>query len=302
MNNPRDIRNDLGGLPRVEDSWSFLYVEHRQIHQASFGLSVVSEKGTTQVPVSQMNVLLMGPGVSITHAAIRTLADHGCTAAWVGESSVRFYASGCPDTNKATNLHKQVRAWADPIQNRQVVRRLYVNRYGDDFPESHDVAVLRGHEGKRVKDAYVKCAQGLGLRWEGRRWTKGQWDVTSKMNRALSVASSCMYGICHAAIVAVGFHPALGFIHTGDMRSFVLDVADMYREKITIPVAFSAVPHCSLDQIDTTVRHACRDAFHKDRLIEHIVPDIYEVLGLERIGTRYIDIDAWEALSPGKRG
>ena len=285
-------------LPRVEDGWTFLYVEHRQIHQDAFGISVASETGVVQVPISHVKSLMLGPGVSITSAAVLALADHGCSVLWVGENGVRFYAEAHPGTNKADNLERQARLWADPGENLRVIRRMYVKRYGETFPESRDKATLRGHEGSRVKQAYSDEAARLGLVWKGRKWTRGGWDITDKMNRSLSVVSSCLYGLCHSVLVAVGFSPGLGFIHTGDMRSFVLDVADLYRETFTIPVAFAIAAVSGEGGVDGAARRACREAFNNQNLISRIVPDTYEVLGQSRIGAGFIDIAAWEALRP----
>jgi len=298
MSGFREVRQDLGMIPRVEDGWTFLYVEHRQVHQDAFGIRLVSEMGVIQVPISQIKVLMIGPGVSVTSAAMLAMSDHGCSVVWVGENGVRFYGSAQPATNKSDNLARQARMWVDPKENSRVVRRMYVQRYGESFPESDNLAVLRGHEGVRVKHVYMTEATRLGLTWKGRNWVLGGWDVTDKMNRCLSVASSCLYGLCHAVIVAIGFSPGLGFIHTGDLRSFVLDVADMYREKFTIPVAFAIAATCGSDKADGATRKACRDAFNSLNLVGQIVPDIYEVLGLARVGASFIDIAAWEALRP----
>ena len=224
MSEFRDIRLDLGTAPRVGNSWTFLYVEHRRIHQDAFGIQIESDKGSVQIPVSQIRVLFLGPGVSITSAAILALADHGCSVAWVGESGVRFYASGSSLTDKPDNAMAQARIWADPSQNRKVIRRMYVKRYGEDFPDLGTLAQLRGCEGARVKQAYLDESARLGLTWHGRRWTRGQWDITDQMNRCLSVASSCLYGLCQAVIVSMGFNPALGFIHTDNTRAFAQSI------------------------------------------------------------------------------
>jgi len=191
----------------------------------------------------------------------------------------------------------QARIWADPSQNRKVIRRMYVKRYGEDFPDLGTLAQLRGCEGARVKQAYLDESARLGLTWHGRRWTRGQWDITDQMNRCLSVASSCLYGLCQAVIVSMGFNPALGFIHTDNTRAFALDIADMYRETITIPAAFSS----ALTGGDVDTRKRCRDMFESENLISRIVPDIYEVLGLTKVNGRFISMTAWEALGDSNR-
>lgn len=290
------VRQDLTSLPRVEDEWTFLYVQHRKIHQDAFGIQLVTEQGAVQVPLAQFNVLLIGPGVSITSAAVTALADHGCSILWVGENGVRFYASGHPKTHDASNLHKQAQVWADPVERVKVVRRMYVLRYGETFPESSEIAVLRGYEGGRVKQAYLDAATKWGIDWKGRHYKLGNGDVTDLVNRCISVAASCLYGLCHAAIVAVGFSSALGFIHKVDMRSFVWDIADMYRESVTIPIAFGVAAQCTMETAEGATRRACREVFKKIKLLERIVPDTYEVLGLTRVGAKFVDFSAWDSL------
>jgi len=290
------VRQDLSTLPRVEDGWTFLYLERQQIDQENFGLRAASKDGVVSLPCSLFNVLMIGPGVTITSAAITMLADQGCSVIWVGENGVRFYANGSPKTNSSGNLQRQAHAWGDPQERIKVIRRMYTLRYGTDSPMSDNMATLRGHEGARVKQAYMDQAVKANLVWKARRWVRGQWDATDDLNKCLSVASSCVYGLCHAAIVAVGFSPALGFIHQGDMRSFVLDIADMYRESFTIPTAFDALVKCGSSPIESTVRRACRDAFRDQNMIGKIVPDIYEMLGVARVGSRFVDITAWESL------
>lgn len=291
-----DIRKNLNLLPRLEDGWTFLYIEHRQIHQDAFGINVVSEQGVVQLPISQIKVLLLGPGVSITSAAMVAIAGHGCSVIWTGENGVRFYASGSPKTNQSANLERQAKLWANPDDNLRVVRRMYVLRYGEDFPESNNKAQLRGYEGVRVKKAYAEEAARIGLVWKGRKWYKDQWDRSDHVNRCLSVASSCLYGLCHTAIAGLGFTPGLGFIHVGDMRSFTLDIADLYRENFTIPVAFAASAKSFHENAESYTRKLCRDAFASQDLIARLVPDIYEVMGITSAGAGMIDINAWEAL------
>lgn len=92
-----------------------------------------------------------------------------------------------------------------------------------------------------------------------------------------SAANSCLYGICHAAILSAGYSPALGFIHTGKQLSFVYDVADLYKAELTIPAAFAAVAEDG-PGLESRVRHKCRDLFHEQRLLARIVGDLQFVL------------------------
>ncbi len=96
-------------LPRVEDSISFIYVEHCNLDQDDTAIAKHDKTGVTHIPIAAITVLFIGPGVTITHAAVKSISDCGCTIAWVGEQCLRYYASGRPETNSSKNLLKQAK-------------------------------------------------------------------------------------------------------------------------------------------------------------------------------------------------
>lgn len=269
---------DLHILPKVRDSWSYLYVEHCRIDRQDNAIVLHDARGSVPVPCASLMVLLLGPGTTITHAAIAALAENGCLAIWCGEQGVRFYAQGLGETRSAANLLHQARLWADPVLHMQVVRRLYEARFREPLSPTLTLRQVRGLEGARVREAYARASKETGIPWQGRSYNRKSWKKSDPVNRALSAANSCLYGICHAAIVSAGYSPALGFIHTGKMLSFVYDVADLYKTEITIPVAFRETAKGTED-LETRVRRACRDIFAETRLLARIIPDIQRILG-----------------------
>jgi CRISP-associated protein Cas1 len=272
---------DLHLLPKVRDSWSYLYVEHCRIDQEDKAIAIHDAGGKTPVPCAVLTLLMLGPGSTITHAAIRTLADNGCLVMWCGEEAVRFYAVGMGETRSSRNLLAQARLWADPLSRLGVVVRMYRMRFDEAIPDDLTLEELRGREGIRVRQAYAAASKETGIAWEGRSYRSSNWRSGDPVNRALSCANSCLYGLCHAAIVSAGFSPALGFIHTGKMLSFVYDIADLYKTEISIPAAFAAVKESDA-QLETRVRKGCRDAFFSTRLLERIVPDIHSAVGSDQ--------------------
>lgn len=268
---------DLHVLPKFRDGWSYLYVEHCRVDQEAKAIAIHDESGKVPVPCANLALFMLGPGVSITHAAISVLADHGCLVAWCGEQGVRFYAFGMGETRSADNFMHQVRMWANPKDHMKVVRRLYQSRFAEKLKPGLTLQQIRGMEGRRVRNSYEEASKKMGIEWSGRSYHREQWSATDPVNRALSAANSCLYGICHAAIVSAGFSPALGFIHTGKMLSFVYDIADLYKTEITIPIAFIAVAE-SPEGLERRVRIACRDEFVSNRLLARIIPDIQSAL------------------------
>lgn len=291
---------DLHLLPKVRDSWSYLYVERGRIDQDAKAIAIHDERGKTPVPCASLTTLMLGPGVSVTHAAIRTLADNGCLVVWTGEEGVRFYAQGMGETRSSQRTLRQAWLWADPARRLAVVLRMYRRRFAEPLDPRLTLQQLRGHEGARVRDAYARASRATGVPWHGRNYQRNSWTAADPVNRALSCANSCLYGVCHAAIVSAGYSPALGFIHTGKMLSFVYDIADLYKADLTVPVAFAAVAEGEHD-LERRVRYHCRDSFHDGRLLQRIVPDIDAVLALEEddlIAAARLDFDADEA-APG---
>lgn len=270
---------DLHALPKVRDSWTYLYVEHARIDQDGKAIAIHDAEGVTPVPCASLSLLLLGPGTSISHAAIRALADNGCLAGWAGEEGVRFYALGSGETRSARNLMHQARLWAHPTTRLAVVLRMYRLRFDDELPMDLSLRQLRGHEGARVRDAYARAAAATGVEWRGRNVNRASWSAQDPINRALSSANACLYGVCHAAIVAAGYNSGLGFIHTGKMLSFVYDIADLYKVDFTIPAAFDATAAGS-DDLESRTRRACRDMFRSGRLLPRIIDDIQTLLAI----------------------
>lgn len=271
---------DLHLLPKVRDSWSYLYVERCRVDQQDKAIAVQDANGTVPVPCAALTLLMLGPGTTITHAAIRTLAESGCLVSWTGEEGVRFYAQGMGETRGARRLLHQARLCSDPTLRLRVVKRMYQMRFAEQLGPELTLQQIRGKEGIRVRGAYADASRGTGVAWQGRLYKRDDWRQADPINRALSAANSCLYGVCHAAIVALGFSPALGFIHTGKMLSFVYDVADLYKADLTIPASFAAVAEGTHD-LEGRVRRACRDAFHQGRLLDRIAPEIEHALMVE---------------------
>lgn len=283
------VRN-LRILPKVRDSWSYLYVEHARIDQEDKGICLHDANGRVHVPCASLSLLMLGPGTTVTHAAVMTMAEAGCLVAWCGEQGVRFYAQGMGETRSAANLLQQARLWANPHRRLHIVRRMYEMRFSEPLEPTLTLRQIRGKEGARVRAAYAKASETYGVPWSGRNYDRSDWDRSDPVNRALSAANACLYGVCHAAIVAAGYSPALGFIHTGKMLSFVYDVADLYKTELTIPAAFMEVAK-GVQRLESRVRHRCRDLFAENRLLDRIVADLADLFDVEADPEPAVDLE-----------
>lgn len=266
-------------LPRVSDSMSFLYVDVVRIVQDDTGVcaQVQTSRGVERVylPTAAVTCVLLGPGVSITTRALSTFARHGTTVMCVGSGVVRCYASITPDSLTTTWLMKQAHAWADEQSRLAVAIRMYERRFGESVPEGTTLARLRGMEGQRMKALYRLLAQQHGTGRFKRNYDPDSWADQDPVNLALSAANHSLYGVVHAVILALGCSPALGFIHTGTQHAFVYDIADLYKARVTVPLAFGLG---NAENPDREVRRRLRDRFRLLKLLPTIVTDIQGLL------------------------
>ena len=271
------IKRDLHVLPKFSDRWAYLYLEHGWVDRAASSITFHDKDGEAPVPIDQLGVLMLGPGTSITHAAIECLAENNCLVCWVGEGGVRLYAHSTGGTHTAARLLRQARLFSDETTRLEVARRMYEKRFPTPLRQDITIQQLRGMEGARVRTRYQECAEETGVHWEGRSYQQDNWSAADPLNRALSSANACLYGLCHAAILSAGYSPAIGFVHTGKLLSFVYDVADLYKTEVAVPTAFRTVKE-GASEVERRTRLACRDVFYEGRLQERILPDIAEVL------------------------
>jgi CRISPR-associated protein Cas1 len=291
---------DLHELPKLRDSLTYCYIEHAVIDRKDSAIEYIQKDGRVMVPIAALCCLMLGPGTSISHAAVKALADNGCTIIWVGEDLMRCYAQGLGETRKAYHLLRQAELLCDPAGRERVVLNMYRYRFPGEMEEGMPLVQLRGMEGARVKKAYAETAKKYGVRWSGRQYNRGDWNDADPINRALSAANALLNGICHAAIISGGYSPGLGFIHTGRQLSFVYDIADLYKAEFTIPAAFQAVSE-SVQGYEKRARELCRERFREGKLLPRILPDIDNLLEIDEPSEEFLGEDPpselWEELN-----
>lgn len=266
---------NLQELPKLKDSISYLYLEHAVIEQHDTAIVAIQKQGKTPIPIAAMTCLLLGPGTSVTHAAIRAICDNGCMAIWCGEHAERFYAAGIGETRSAKNLLTQARACMDPERHLETAKRMYQIRFSNLKTTGLTLQQLRGMEGIRIRKAYELAARTTGVRWNKRSYKTEDWERSDPINQALSQANALLYGLCHAAIVSLGYSPGLGFIHTGKQLSFVYDIADLYKVETTIPAAFEAIKKMKQGEDGKKqIRLTCRTYFANARILSRIAQDL----------------------------
>ncbi len=239
---------------------------------------VIDKRGTrTHIPVGSIACLMLEPGTRVSHRAVALAAQAGTLMVWVGEAGVRLYSSGQPGGARADRLLHQARLALDDKARLQVVRKMYEMRFGEKPPERRSIEQLRGIEGVRVRKMYQMLAQRHGVKWTRRNYDPSNWDYSDLPNRCLSAATACLYGITEAAVLAAGYAPAVGFIHTGKPLSFVYDIADIFKFQTVVPLAFQ-IASKSPAHPEQAVRKGCRDIFRKEKILARIIPTIEQIL------------------------
>jgi CRISPR-associated protein Cas1 len=256
---------------------SFLYLERCLISRQDNAITVTDIRGTVHVPAAALSVILLGPGTNVSHRAMELIGDTGASALWVGEHGVRYYAHGRPLTHSSRLLVAQAELVSNTRSRLAVARRMYAMRFTDEDVSELTMQQLRGREGARIRAVYREFSKITGVSWEKREYNPNDFSAGDPINKALSAAHACLYGVAHSVIAALGCAPGLGFVHTGHERSFVYDIADLYKAEITIPIAFEVAAQQPED-IGSVTRRAVRDAISNGKILERMVKDIRELL------------------------
>jgi CRISPR-associated protein Cas1 len=268
----------------MKERISLIFIEYGEIDVLDGSFVVIDKTGVrTHIPVGSIACIMLEPGTRVSHRAAALAARVGTLLVWVGEAGVRLYASGQPGGARSDRLLYQAKLALDEDARLKVVRKMYEFRFKEKPPERRSVQQLRGIEGARVRKMYELFAKRYGVTWKHRNYDVEEWGSGDLPNRCVSSATACLYGITEAAVLAAGYAPAVGFIHTGKPLSFVYDIADLFKFDTVVPVAFKIAAE-NPDNPERAVRLACRDMFRKTKLLEKIIPTIEEILaagGLE---------------------
>jgi len=268
----------------IKDRNSMIFVGMGRIDVKDGAFVVIDEVNGERmhIPVGSIACLMLEPGTRISHAAVKLAATTGTLIIWVGDAGVRLYSAGQPGGARSDRLLYQAQLALDESLRLKVVRKMFEVRFGELAPERRSVDQLRGIEGARVRKTYQLLAKQYNVQWNGRRYDPKDWEKGDKVNQCLSAATACLYGITEAAVLAAGYAPAIGFVHSGKPLSFVYDIADLVKFETVVPVAFriaSKNPY----QPDKEIRIACREVFRTSKILRRLIPLIEEVLAAGEI-------------------
>lgn len=268
-------RPPLEALASAKDRWTPIYLEHGRLEVDDSSVKWIGADGLLcRLPVATVSALILGPGTTITHAAIRACAESNTPICWTGEESMRFYAFGlAPNhTNDMPRLHAA--AWADRRRRTEIARRMFRMRFPEIEVEGRTVKELRGMEGLRVRTLYTQFGIEHGVTWKGRNYDRSNWDISDEINQALSAANASLYALCAAVVCSLGYVPSLGFVHDGGTLPFIYDVADLYKHLTSIPAAFLAVRQNPGKSDGEIVRKLLKQMVEEQRILQRMPKDL----------------------------
>lgn len=263
-NNRLIIKTTLANLPRIRDRYPFIYLEHGRLEIDDSSVKWISaECEVIRLPAAVIETILLGPGTTITHEAIKILATLNTTVCWVGDDSLIFYAVGQTPTSNTYNLKKQIQLASNPSRALEVARNMYLYRFPDADLKDKNLKELMAMEGMRVRNLYAELAQKYFVAWQGRSYTPGKFELSDVTNKLMTAASAALYAIISSIVHSLGLSPSIGFIHSGSPLPFVYDVADLYKEELVFDLAFDL----TVKMAGEYDRYAAIDAF-KQRVLD----------------------------------
>lgn len=270
-------------LPQVKDKYPFIYLERGRLEIDDSSIKWIdSEANVVPLPVATLNAILLGPGTTVTHEAIKVAAAANCSICWVGEDSLLFYAAGFLPTADTRNLRQQIELAADGEKSLEVARKMFARRFPDAELKDKTLQQMMGMEGHRVRTIYQTKAQEYQVGWKGRQFTPGKFEISDITNQVLTACNAALYGILCSAVHSMGYSPHIGFIHSGSPLPFVYDLADLYKEHLCIDLAFSLTRDLAGRYNKHKVSAAFRSRVIEMDLLAQLAVDIPELMGAKR--------------------
>lgn len=277
------IKTTLANLPRIRDRYPFIYLEHGRLEIDDSSVKWISaDREVIRLPAAIIKTILLGPGTTITHEAVKILATLNTTVCWVGDDSMLFYAVGQTPTNNTYNLKKQIQLSADPARALEVAKRMFHYRFPEVDLKSKTLKELMAMEGQRIRNLYAELARKYFVSWKGRSYTPGKFELSDVTNKLITASSAALYSLISSIVHSLGFSPSIGFIHSGSPLPFVYDLADLYKENLVFDLAFAL----TVNMAGVYDRYAAMDAF-KQRVLDmdfmvKCPDDIFKILGIKK--------------------
>jgi CRISPR-associated protein Cas1 len=268
----------LETLTPAKGRWTPIYLEHGRLEVDDSSIKWIGADGMVyRLPVATISAVMLGPGTTVTHAAMKACADSNTPVCWIGEDGMRFYAFGITPNHDNSMPRKHAAAWADKRKRTGIARRMFQKRFPGVDVQAYSITELRGMEGLRIRSKYAELGQQFGVTWKGRDYDKSNWNLADNINRALSAANASLYALCAAVVCSLGYIPSLGFVHDAGTLPFIYDVADLYKEITSYPAAFQAIRQKPADTGELT-RTFLKTFVEQEKLLQKMPKDLEELI------------------------
>lgn len=220
-------------VPPVSTRWNPIYLEHGRLEVDDSSIKwISSDDGVMRIPVARITTLVMGPGSTVTHAAIAMCARMNTVILWVGDDNLHFYAYGVSVNEKCITTMRHAELYADLECREQIAIKMFKYRFGQEV-EGKSIEQLRGMEGFRVKKMYRELSEEYGVAWIHRNSSDMLSHIIGPqddINKMITISNFYLYSICLSVCLSMGYLPALGFIHVDGKTPFIYDVADLVKD------------------------------------------------------------------------
>lgn len=275
QNNRLFVKVNRDNLPQMKDRYPFIYLERGRLEIDDSSVKWIdSECNVVRIPIATISTILLGPGTSVTHEAIKVLSSANTTVCWVGEDSLLFYATGITPTANTRNIRLQSSLASNQKNRLTVAKRMFLYRFPETDVSKSTLADLMGKEGKRIKQLYVSKAEEYQVGWSGRSYVPGDFSLSDTTNKILTSSNAALYAIITSVVNATGYSPHIGFVHSGSPLPFIYDLADLYKEYLCIDFAFKMTKDLAGFYDKKKIIDAFRMRIIEFNLLERIKPDI----------------------------
>lgn len=272
-----DISKDL--LPQVKDKYPFLFIQHGRIEVDDMSIKFIcADNKIVKIPCGVINCLILGPGTSITHEAIKILGIFNCHVFWMGDNMLRFYSVGISPTNHTKNIYKQINAFSK--HRLTIVKAMLKSRFHDENFENKTLNQLKGLEGIRVKKLYKELSEKYKISWKGRdAGNISGFNNISITNQYLTLLNQFLYAYVTSVIISLGYSPYIGFIHKGSTLPFTFDIADIFKKEITIEPAFYLSKEYDFFDSDIAINDFLDNMkkFNLSKIIPNTILNLFEI-------------------------
>ena len=275
QNNRLFVKVNRDNLPQMKDRYPFIYLERGRLEIDDSSVKWIdSECNVVRIPIATISTILLGPGTSVTHEAIKVLSSANTTVCWVGEDSLLFYATGITPTANTRNIRLQSSLASNQKSRLTVAKRMFLYRFPETDVSKSTLADLMGKEGKRIKQLYVSKAEEYQVGWSGRSYVPGDFSLSDTTNKILTSSNAALYAIITSVVNATGYSPHIGFVHSGSPLPFIYDLADLYKEYLCIDFEFKMTKDLAGFYDKKKIIDAFRMRIIEFNLLERIKPDI----------------------------